>query len=83
MPIVKCQGLIRQSMTGHECTWIEETQGVEVRNGSKTILVTLKIGQLSGDILIIIDLDLFKPLGYESRNVPILFPKKSEKVKLQ
>ena len=41
LPIVKCHGLIQQAMTGYECERIGEVQGVEVRNGSKTIFCNI------------------------------------------
>ena len=77
---VPVQGVIKQAMTGSEVKRIGQVQDVEIKNGSKRITATLEIGQLSGDISMIIGLDLFSPLVYELLNVPILFPKEEIEV---
>ena len=69
-----CVGFIRQAMTGSEIPRMGKVGDVELRNGSKSIKVTMEVGNLSGGVKVILGLDLFGPLGYQIRNVPILFP---------
>jgi hypothetical protein len=44
----------------------------------KRINVTMEVGDLSGDTKMVIGLDLFKPLGYQLQNIPILYPTEND-----
>ena len=48
---------------------------MELINISRIVTTTMKVANLLGGIKVIIGLDLFGLLGYELKNVPILFPK--------
>ena len=76
--IERCEGMIRQAMSGSETSRIGQVVNVELRNGSRIVTTTMEVANLSGGIKVIIGLDLFRLLGYELKNVPILFPKNGE-----
>ena len=80
LPVVSRSGVIQGAMTGSDCNQVGEIHGVEIRNGTKKIVATLEVGSME-KYTMIISLDLFKPLGYEIHNVPVLFPKDEEEVK--
>ena len=67
-------GVIRQAMFGSEMARMGEVKDVEIRNGTKRIIVKLEVGNLSGGEKVILGLDLFDQLGYQIQNIPILFP---------
>ena len=69
-----CKGSIKQAMSGSDLPQLGEIRDLELLNGNKRLMVTLEVGNLSGEEEVILGLNLFEPLGYQLRNIPILLP---------
>ena len=69
-----CKGSIKQAMSGSDLPRLGEVRDLELLNGNKRLMVTLEVGNLSGGEEVILGLNLFEPLGYQLRNIPILLP---------